>query len=236
MDEKFAMLIIASEPQVREQIKALFMEEYLYIMSTNIKDAIEKATEGNISVMILHEDIDDMDAFEAILEAKHTPPVSLIPIVFISKEDPSAQQRALSAGADAFLTFDYDLSISRLHVRNVVDKYISHVLLPRRQLEYEHMINQCLKTIYSNELTDDTFANILKISADYMNSERAYFFHRWGNSMLCFAEFCAPGAKPQREELKNIDMRPTICCQAKKRRKRVFKKGEHKPKPTKLWT
>lgn len=197
---------MASDQTIQKRIAMLFSDEYDYFYASAEACALERLKTNEISVVCIYKDCKDSHCFALISEFKRDSDIGTIPVVFISDEDQSAQQQALSAGADAFLTFAYDPEISRLYVRNMVDRYISHVLMPRKQLYYEQMVNQCLKLIYAQELSDETFAQILKLSADYMRSERAYAFRRQGNYIVCFSEYRAPGIPPQKEELNKIEL------------------------------
>ncbi len=206
MTEKTNVLIVASDEAVRDRIVALFSDEYAYLSATRMGDALRIAKEKEAASIVIYSQTDEPDIFEAIRRIKSDPSTELLPLVFISEENVDEHRQALGAGADIFLNFAYEPSLSRLLLRNAVSKYVSQVLLPNKQLDYEKMINKCLRVLYGREFTDDTLGEILRISADYMNSERAYIFRRHENSLVFSTEYCAPGIPPQIDELRCVDL------------------------------
>lgn len=204
---KFAtMLIAAAREETRQRLMGLFQDEYDYLPAASARELLDKLRLNEPEIIVLHDDIDPEGLCELITCIRKTPGALYTPIAYVSGDDPVLQRRALGAGADAFITFSYDPAVIRLHMRNIVEKYMIQILLPQRQLDYERMINRCLRLIYGQAMCRDTLMQLLRISAEYMHSERAYAFERRGNNVVFMMEHLTEGTPPQRDDLRSVDM------------------------------
>lgn len=206
MEKLATMLIAAAREETRIRLIELFQDEYDYILAGSTEELLGKLRQNEAQVILLHDDIDPAGLCEVIDGIRRIAGAESTPIAYVSSDDPMLQRKALGAGADAFVTFSYDPAVIRLHIRNIVERYMIQVLLPQRQLDYERMINNCLKIIYGQAMNQDTLSELLRISADYMHSERAYAFTRKGNNVVLLTEHLSFGVEPQREDLRSVDM------------------------------
>ena len=112
---KGTVLVVEDDKAIQNLIgTTLEIFDYNYLISSNAKDGILKATSYNPDVIILDLGLPDMDGLEVIKKIRS---FSLVPIIIVSARTDNADKiTALDAGADDYLTkpFDMDELIARI--------------------------------------------------------------------------------------------------------------------------
>lgn len=114
---KGTVLVVEDDKAIQNLIgTTLEIFDYNYLISSNAKDGILKATSYNPDVIILDLGLPDMDGLEVIKKIRS---FSLVPIIIVSARTDNADKiTALDAGADDYLTkpFSTDELLARLRV------------------------------------------------------------------------------------------------------------------------
>ena len=114
---KGTVLVVEDDKAIQNLIgTTLEIFDYNYLISSNAKDGILKATSYNPDVIILDLGLPDMDGLEVIKKIRS---FSLVPIIIVSARTDNADKiTALDAGADDYLTtpFNTEELLARVRV------------------------------------------------------------------------------------------------------------------------
>jgi two-component system, OmpR family, KDP operon response regulator KdpE len=114
---KGTVLVVEDDKAIQNLIgTTLEIFDYNYLISSNAKDGILKATSHNPDVIILDLGLPDMDGLEVIRKIRS---FSLVPIIIVSARTDNADKiTALDAGADDYLTkpFNTEELLARVRV------------------------------------------------------------------------------------------------------------------------
>lgn len=71
-------------------------------------------------------------------------------------------------------------------------------------LELQNLVTECAKRLYEADQNETALDDVLKITGEYLHSDRAYIFEFQNGKMSNTYEWCAQGVKPQIQNLQNI--------------------------------
>ncbi len=120
MDDRPVMLLASDVASEREALVGIFQDSFIMREASSGQEAISVAQEGNIAIILLRYDLEDVPGF-AVLEALKADPMSQdVPVVLLNlPNNTEAEAEAVKRGAADVLRPPYASALARVRVRNV---------------------------------------------------------------------------------------------------------------------
>lgn len=105
-----AVLVVEDDPEINELVGAYVqIAGFDYVRALNGTQAVEKAKQNHLSLIVLDIMLPDFDGFEVARRLKNEETTRSIPIVMLTALDrEDCRQRSKSAGAVEYLTKPFD--------------------------------------------------------------------------------------------------------------------------------
>lgn len=154
-ENKTSLLIVEDNPDIQQYIGSLFGSNYIIRFASDGKEGCTKANDFMPDLIITDLMMPVMDGFALTRKLRKNNITSHIPVIVISaKTSGEDKQKALKAGANAYLTKPFNASELKIRVVKL--------------LEHQQMMREKFSSIHINEDDDDTI-NISQLDHKFLN-------------------------------------------------------------------
>lgn len=165
---KRSILVVDDNPEIRDYLRQLFREKFLFHEADNGSDGLELAREHCPDIIISDVVMKGMNGVELCNAIKQDPSLNHIPVVLLTA-NPSQETklRGIECGADDYIVkpFEKELLLARIHNilqnRNVLQRYFFDKITLKKNnarvsAEYKDFLERCISIVEDN-LDNDTF-------------------------------------------------------------------------------
>ncbi|MDW7695770.1 two-component regulator propeller domain-containing protein [Flammeovirgaceae bacterium SG7u.111] len=125
-NEKYTVLIVEDNEQVRSLLVELFSSEYEVVEAPNGKVGFEKALEGTPELIISDVMMPEMDGMELCRKIKTDQRTSHIPVILLTARTAvTFQIKGFETGADDYVTKPFSSNLLKARTRNLIDQRIA---------------------------------------------------------------------------------------------------------------
>ena len=122
-NSKATLLIVEDNQELIDLIYQLLVGEYNIIKAYNGKEAIEIMESNDIDLIITDVMMSVMDGMEMTLHLRRNSMYSSCPIIMLTaKRDEEARAEAYEAGADAYITKPFNISVLKARIENLLKR------------------------------------------------------------------------------------------------------------------
>ncbi len=173
---KRSMLVVDDNAEIRDYLRLLFREKFLFHEADNGADGLQLAREHYPDIIISDVLMNGMSGVELCNTIKQDPSLSHIPVILLTgSPSQETKLRGIECGADDYIIkpFEKELLIARidniLQNRNVLQDYFFDKITLRENdtrisAEYKDFLERCI-SIVENNLDNDNF-NIQVLAAE----------------------------------------------------------------------
>lgn len=116
-------ILVVDDDRTTRKLLTLYLKSSGFDVATaeNGLDAIEKIGMDNINLVMTDLNMPYMDGLELVKNIKSNPETAHIPVLMVTTEaDPEEQERAISAGADGYITKPVSAGVVTQNVKQIL--------------------------------------------------------------------------------------------------------------------
>lgn len=117
------LLIVEDNQELIELMYQLLSEEYTIIRAYNGREALDIIDNNDIDLIITDVMMSEMNGIEMTVHLRRNPIYSNCPIIMLTaKRDEEARAEAYEAGADAYITKPFNITVLKARIENLLER------------------------------------------------------------------------------------------------------------------
>lgn len=168
MMPKYTLLIVEDNEELLDIMRKLLMHDYKVVTAMNGREALTIVDNEDIDLIVSDVMMPEMDGMELTKKLKSNIETSHIPVILLTaKREEQDRTEAYEAGADAYITKPFHLSVLNARIHNLLKKrersardFKNKLVLELNDMEItnidEDFLNRCVKCV-QNHLGDGDF-------------------------------------------------------------------------------